>query len=185
MGLLLNCKRKGSEKYKQIINFSSSGFVVDGCVVSCTRYLDLILGDGEVSQLMVDKKLNGPKSNASFYFNHSDAWVPLCLSKVLVLPDFGPFESSVPYYLLYFTSHLPLPSPLNTPQALTSPLGLLSIPLYLNQSSDTYSCLPLPFNSDLIPFPHFPGAEGSYYNGKMLIPSKYKGFCIAFNLPKI
>jgi len=159
--------------------------VVDGHVVSCTRYLDLILADGEVSKLAVDKKLESPKHAASFYFNHSGAWVPLHLSKVLSLPDFGVFTSSIPYHLLYFTTRFPLPCPPSTPQALTCPLGLLSIPLYLNQVSHTYPCLPLPFNSDLVPFPHFPGTEGSYYKGKMLIPSKSKGFCIAFNLPKI
>lgn len=146
--------------------------------------MKVVLGVGDFHRLMIDKGLDRPDCSTKFYFNYADAWVPLVLDKVVPITGLDQYTQTS-YHLLYFTSHFPLPRPPKNSQILSSPLGLLSIPLYLNQISNSESCISLPHNSDLIPFPYFPGTEGSFYKGKILIPSKFKGYCIAFNLPKI
>lgn len=153
-------------------------------VVTCCRFMKVVLGIREFHRLMIEKELERPECCARFYFNYADAWVPLELSKVVEIAGLDQYTQTS-YHLLYFTSRFPLPRPPKQTQILSSPLGLLSIPLYLNQISSSEPCISLPYNSELIPFPYFPGTEGSFYKGKMLVPSKFKGYCIAYNLPKI
>ena len=129
-------------------------------------------------------KVVRPKTKARFYFNYSDAWVPLRLFMVRGVEK----ETGLgldEYFLVYFEADWGLPEEKRGKFAFSSPLGLLAVNLYLNQVSECEEGIELGRLTKLVRFPHFPGTEGSFYDGRILLRSKLKGYCLAYLLPKL
>ena len=89
------------------------------------------------------------------------------------------------FYILYFASKYPLPSEIKENVILASPIGILSSILYLNHKHPIISLAQLSNTAKLIKYSHFPGSEGGYCSGSLLIPSKHEGYSIALTLPKL
>lgn len=169
---------------KNFLNFSSSGFVSDGFVVTVTSFVGTFVCLEDLHCVRVAGEVKRPKTKARFYFYHANAWVPLKLFMVKKVKEELKL-SLEEYYLIYFESDFPLPCEINEKIALSSPLGILGVELYLNQVSQCEPEKQLSQLTSLVKFPHFPGSEGSYYGGKILLRSKLKGYCLAYTLPKL
>ena len=125
-----------------------------------------------------------PKTKAKFFFNYSDAWIPLRLFMVSNVKSETRL-SLEDYFLVYFEADWALPDGIKGNFAYSSPLGLLGVNLYLNQVSECEEGIELGRLTKLVKFPHFPGTEGSFYNGRILLRSKLRGYCLAYLLPKL
>ena len=134
-----------------MINFSTSGFVKNNEVVTCTSSITMILGQSDIQLLNLQGKLLNPKSKASFYFNFSDAWVPIFLHRIELIKGLENFVEGN-YVILFFKSDFPLPQKRKERSVILSPMGALSVSLYLNQTHRIVVCSQLNYRTKLVKF---------------------------------
>ena len=166
------------------MNFATSGFVKDGEIVTCVSMISLILCTEDIQILYTQGIIYNPKSYARYYFNYSNGWIPISLCKAIPV-KYIDSVSDKKYVLLYFTSHYQLPFEIKEKIIFSSPIGILSLPLYLNQRHPVIIYNQVNNQCKLIKFSSFPGSEGAYCDGDIIIPSKYQGYSIAYQLPKL
>ena len=183
-GFYLELYEKISENNKSILNFSSSGFVKDNHVITCTTDFPLFLSPSDIQILYVQGVLENPKVIASFYFNSNNSWIPLELTKAVPIKDIEEYTSER-YALLYFKSKYKLPREHRENNIYSSPLGLLSLNLYLNHKHPVVECFQVKWNCKVVKFSCFPGSEGAYCAGDVIIPSNIPGYSLAYMLPKL
>lgn len=125
-----------------------------------------------------------PKTSGKFYFNYAGAWVLLELFKVIPIKNIENLVNPS-YVLIYFTSIFPLPNAPKGDFILSSPLGLLSVPLYLNHKHPIHECFIYNSQCKIIKFSCFPGSEGAFCAGNIIIPSNIHGYAVSYLLPKL
>lgn len=144
----------------------------------------MILNVEDIQVLNTQRVLKNPSVSAFFYFNAGYGWIPMTLARVMPMPTVCESDKST-YALLYFNSVYNLPSELSDQVIFSSPLGLASETLYNNLQHPIVNCYQIDNFYKLVKYSCFLGSEGSYCGGDVLIPSKFKGYSLAFMLPKL
>lgn len=184
-GIFIELYELYSENIKEYINFSTSAFIKDKKVVTCTNLVSMFLDDEAIRVLDKEKVVRKPKSLGFFYFSYMGWWIRLRLECVKSIENIDNHVTGK-YFVCYFVSEKDnLPEEIRDNGIVASPLGLLSQEIFSNLKMPSEYIAVIDENTRIIKMTSFPGCEGAFCDGKIIVPSRYYGYSISCVVPKI
>ncbi|OMJ96365.1 hypothetical protein SteCoe_116 [Stentor coeruleus] len=174
-----------SENLKEYINFSTSAFVKNRKVVTCTDLVSMFLDDEAMEVLYKNKVVKEPKSSGFFYFSYMGWWIPLKLECIKYIENIENHTKNR-YFICYFLSEkYNLPEEIRDKGIVASPLGLLSQEIFVNLKMPSEYVAVIDKDTKIVKMTSFPGCEGAFCDGWIIVPSRYYGYSISCVVPKL